>query len=405
MPTPNKVSLKYLFFTFLRIGSCSFGGFMALISVIQKQLVEKDKTVANETILDGISLASVLPGAIAVNVVAYISYFLRGVKGAMVSVFAVILPSFALVSLLAFAYSRFRSVPAMNHFFLGIIPAVCAIIVSVGYEMSQKHLRKIPQQVICVVSAGLLILVGGFYTTLLIVLSGGIAGLILFGSTHTATANGHNSVQEIVPLRKVALSTALIAGAGFILFLIWQLLPPAAKQEVQLPLSIVTLFSGLSISQFGGAYVMVPTMKALLVEKLHWLSSQEFVDGIAMGQITPGPILISAAFFGYKMYGFVGAALGTAAMFLPPAVLTILCAHFLLFFKESAVVKAALAGLRPAVIGMIFAAAITLGRPVASHWQSVLLFILVLIASIRLKWNAVYLIPASGLLGWILFLI
>jgi chromate transporter len=404
MPTPDKVSLRYLFLAFLKIGSLSFGGFMALISVIQRQLVEEDKVIANEIILDGISLASILPGAVAVNVVAYVGYFLRGIKGAMVSVVAIVLPSFVLITLVAYIYFRFGSVPAINRFFLGIIPAVCAIIIAVGYEMGRKHLKGIAHWIICVVAACLLIFVGGFYITLLIVLGGGIAGAILFRSRNTGLAK-RPSFRGLVPYRQVARFAAVIAITGLILVLTWRLLPPEARQRVRLPLRIVVLLSGLSISQFGGAYVMVPTMKALFVEQLHWLSTAEFVDGIAMGQITPGPILISAAFFGYKMYGVCGAALGTVAIFLPPAALTVLCTHFLLFFKESAAVKAVLGGLRPAVIGMILAAAVTLGLPLAFQWRPMLVFLLVLIVSIKLKWNAVYLIPASGVLGWILYLI
>ena len=405
MQRPHDVSLRYLFFTFLKIGSLSFGGFMALVSVIQKQLVETDKKAGNEVILDGISLASVLPGAVAVNVVAYVSYCLRGVAGAIVSVFAVILPSFILISILAYVYFRFGSIPAVNRFFVGIIPAVCAIIVSVGYEMGQKSLKTAAQFIIAGVSALLLVFVGGFYTTLLIVLGGGVAGLILFPAKGPAAPDKSTATNARELLRNTARAAAVAVIAALALFGIWHVLPAGFREALRPPLNIVGLISGLSISQFGGAYVMVPTMNALFVQKLHWLSTREFLDGIAMGQITPGPILISAAFFGYKMYGLAGAALGTIAIFLPPAVLTILCAHFLLFFKASPYVKAVFAGLRPAVIGMIFAAAVTLGLPVARQWQSLLLFLMVLVASIKLKWNAVYLIPAAGILGWMLYLI
>ena len=405
MPTPNRVSLRYLFLTFLKVGSFSFGGFMALISVVQKQLVEKDKIIANDIVLDGISLASVLPGAVAVNVVAYIGYALRGVKGVMVSVFAVVLPSFVFITALAYSYFRFGSLPAVNRFFLAIIPAVCAIIISVGYEMSQKTLKRIPQYIICATAALLLLLVGGFYITLLIFLGGGVAGWLSSRFTQTARADVSKPTTGTNPFRKLLVPAALSVAGLCVLLLLWQLLPAGLRQHTQLPLSLVTVLSGLSISQFGGAYVMVPTMNALFVEKLHWLSTKEFVDGIAMGQITPGPILISAAFFGYKMYGLFGAALATVAIFLPPAALIVLCAHFLLFFKESASVKAVFSGLRPAVIGMIFAAAISLGLTVRLQWQSILVFVLVLIASLKLKWNAVYLIPASGVLGWMLYLI
>ena len=113
---------------------------MALISVVQKNLVEKDKVVSDEEILDGISLASVLPGPVAFNVVTYIGYRLRGMKGAMVSMAAILLPSFILILVLSYFYFIYGELPAFTNFFLGILPAVSAIIISVAFNMSKKHI-------------------------------------------------------------------------------------------------------------------------------------------------------------------------------------------------------------------------------------------------------------------------
>ena len=119
MEKDQETSLKYLFLTFLKIGAISWGGFMALISVVQKQLVEKDKKVADEVILDSISLASVLPGPVAFNVVAYLGFHLRGIKGALVSMVAILLPAFSLILGLTYIYSIYEEVPAFTNFFLG----------------------------------------------------------------------------------------------------------------------------------------------------------------------------------------------------------------------------------------------------------------------------------------------
>ena len=97
MHSDKEISLKYLFFTFLKIGAISWGGFMALVAVVQKQLVDKDKVIKEELLLDGLSLASVLPGAVAINVITYIGYHLRGVKGALVSMFATIIPGVLMI--------------------------------------------------------------------------------------------------------------------------------------------------------------------------------------------------------------------------------------------------------------------------------------------------------------------
>jgi len=122
-------SLWSLFLSFLRIGSTAFGGFMALISVVQNEIVERKKLLTQSEMLDGISLATILPGPVAVNVVAYVGYKLRGGLGALVSAVGVILPAFILIVALSAAYFRWGQIPAVNKLFLGFIPAVTAVIV------------------------------------------------------------------------------------------------------------------------------------------------------------------------------------------------------------------------------------------------------------------------------------
>ena len=143
-------------------------------------------------------------------------------------------------------------------------------------------------------------------------------------------------------------------------------------------------------------------MHEIFVDKLQWLTSKEFVDGIALGQITPGPIFISAAFIGYKVQGFWGALIATISIFLPAGLMMIISSKFLGFFKNSPLVKAVFKGLRPAVIGMIFSAAVTIGRGVDLSWPSAVIFISVLVLSMKFKVNVVYLIPASGIIGLLL---
>jgi chromate transporter len=134
----NEISLLSLFWTFLKVGSTAFGGFMALISVVQSLVVERRRLLRQEDMLDGISLASMLPGPVAVNVVAYVGYRLRGVTGALVAATAVILPSFLLITTLSYVYFRWGQMPAMQKLFMGFIPAVTAIIATTAWGMSVK---------------------------------------------------------------------------------------------------------------------------------------------------------------------------------------------------------------------------------------------------------------------------
>jgi chromate transporter len=397
----SKVSLKYLFFTFLKIGATSWGGFMALISVVQKNLVERDKVIEDEEILDGISLASVLPGPVAFNVISFLGYRLRGMKGALVSMAAILLPSFILILFLTFIYFEYGQLPVFENFFSGVLPAVSAIIISVAFSMSKKHLKDYKQFVICVVAALSLILFQAFYITMLIMAVGAILGYLFYHKSaksdeHEVSKNSLTSGNPFI----------YIAAIFLLVFLIWfvpYLLDGEIQEQFLLQRKIAFTFSGMSLTLFGGGYVIIPSIQEIVVNSLHWLNNKEFTDAIAMGQITPGPIFISATFIGYKVGGFIGAVTATLAIFLPPGFLMVFASRFMDFIKQSKKITAVFKGLRPAVIGMIFAAAYTIGKDVEQNWISILIFLAVLIASIRFNVNVVYLIPLSGVLGLILY--
>lgn len=134
----EKVSLLYIFWVFLKLGATAFGGYMSLVAIVQKQLVDIDKKLKEEDLLDGISLTSVLPGPVAVNVIAYVGYKLRGYSGALMAFLGIIIPSFILVIILSWFYVTYGSVPVVKNFFLGITPAVTALILTVAIGMARK---------------------------------------------------------------------------------------------------------------------------------------------------------------------------------------------------------------------------------------------------------------------------
>ena len=122
----ERASLSYIFFTFLKLGATAFGGYMSLVAIVQKQLVEVDKKLKEEDLLDGISLTSVLPGPVAVNTIAYVGYHLRGIPGAVVTFAGIIIPSFLLVIFLSWLYFSYGNIPAVKNVFSGITPAITA---------------------------------------------------------------------------------------------------------------------------------------------------------------------------------------------------------------------------------------------------------------------------------------
>tara|TARA_R110002124_G_scaffold162510_1_gene329566 strand:- start:1101 stop:1670 length:570 start_codon:yes stop_codon:yes gene_type:complete len=163
--------------------------------------------------------------------------------------------------------------------------------------------------------------------------------------------------------------------------------------------TIFTTFAGISVTQIGGGYVVIPAMQKIIVEGLHWLSDQQFVDAIAMGQITPGPIFISATFIGYKIAGMVGALNATISIFAPTAILTIICARFLNRIRKSVVINLVFKGLRPAIIGMIISAAITIMMNHGITYFSGSIFVLTLFIVVKFKIDPAYIIPVAGIVG------
>ena len=168
-------------------------------------------------------------------------------------------------------------------------------------------------------------------------------------------------------------------------------------------IQVFVTFATISIVLFGGAYVGIPLIQEIIVHDLHWLTQEEFTYGLAVGQITPGPIVISAAFIGYKVAYIWGAVVATIGIFLPPFILMIAGANLLERFKKSSEIQAAMKGIRPAVIGMIFAAFWIVGKTASPSWISLIIFLVSLFALIRWRINVVWIIPFSGLVGLLFY--
>src|SRR5712691_8881777 len=388
----NGPPLWFLFLSFLRIGSTAFGGFMALISVVQDEIVERKKLLTHNEMLDGISLATILPGPIAVNVVAYVSYKLRGGPGALVSATGVILPSFILIVALSAAYFRWGQIPVVNKLFLGFIPAVTAIIVHAAWGMARKTILGLPELIIAVTACLLLLYKGGFFITLSIIVSAGLIGWLSFAafSNPSAGTNKNKPARKRKAVTLLALNAPLAAA-------------PFLALNADLAVKLFLTFAGMSVLLFGGGFVFIPLIQQIVVQEQGWLTRQEFIDAIALGQITPGPILISAAFIGYKLMGLLGAAIATVAIFLPPALLMLASAHFLMRARESKAVQAVLRGIRPAVIGMIAAAAWSIGITAVPNWLSAVIFLAALAALLRFRVDVAWIIPSAGLTGLLLY--
>jgi chromate transporter len=440
--TPPHPSLKLIFWTFLKIGSTAFGGLMSLIAVVENVIVERMQWLTHEDILDGISIATCVPGAISVNVIAYVGYRLRKGWGTFIGLVGVTLPSFALIVGLAIAYFHLGQLPTVNKIFSGFIPATAAIIVSTAWNMSRKEIKGWREACLALAAIFLAIKVGGAYTTFLTILASGVIGYFAFGKRNKERLNQKQRfftafIAPLAPqiLGEPALKSLVIynseATSGFLypsfqgrrnlrftqlkiaidwksklkiallllLCLSLAYLAPLRIFEEYILVSLSVTFAGIGVMLFGGAYVGIPLIQQIVVEHHHWLTSQEFAYAIAAGQITPGPIILSAAFIGYKVGGILGALAATVGIYTPPALWMVAGAQILASLKNSPQIQAALHGVRSAVIGTIFAAAWVVGTTAPANLISILIFVAALFALVRLRVGFGWIIPVAGLVG------
>lgn len=398
----EEISLKYLFFTFLKIGAVSWGGFMALIAVMKKQLVDKDMVIKEEVVLDGISLASVLPGAVAVNVATYIGFQLKGIKGALVCLMGTILPAFLLILGLGAIYTAYGDIPVFARFFLGIVPAITAVILSVAIGMAQKQITDYKQIAMCFIAGICLLTIHSFFATLFVIITSAFTGFFLY---HTPEKKDENEPAKSLQVnyRKLFLIVLIPVLTFLLIALIIRFFEIDQFEWYKINRTIFLTFSGMSLTLFGGGYVIVPAMQTAIVDGFRWLTTKEFTEAIAMGQITPGPVIITATFIGYRVAGYLGALVATLAIFLPPGFVMIILSGFLKKIKDSNAITAIFKGMRPAIIGMIFTATYTIGKEAEMTWPSALIFLVVLVLLLKYKMNVAWMIPVAGIAGILLF--
>jgi len=392
----GKVTLSYLFFTFLKIGCVSFGGYMALISLVQRVMVDKDETLDNDVILDGITIASLLPGPLAVNVVAYIGYHLKGKAGAIISALAVLLPACTLMLVLSWTYFAYAYKINWAEIMYYVGATVSGIILSTGFQLYKKEIAlNYLKAFSCLFAIVVMSVTNSYIITIALILSGAIGGALIGSNKQAQHSIGNR------PVTKGRLKAKLGYNLFISLFVINEVffISNAYKNLTNVLLKIAVVFSGISLSLFGGGYVMIPLMQTLFVKDMHWLTSQQFIDAIAFSQATPGPILVSATFIGYKLAGIFGALVATIAMFAPSAILMIIVAKAFKKTKDHYLVKNMIAGIKVVVIGLIISSAIRILMLQTLSLSIILIAIAALILSLKYKISPVYLIIASISIG------
>ena len=328
---------------------------------------------------------------------------LRGLPGAVVSAAGVILPAFVLMVGLTHVYFQYGDVPALGAVFAGVTPAVAAIIAAVVHRMAKKALVGRVEWTLALVAAGLLLFAPRelkLFLTFGVVGGYGLLGQLLF--------RGHFKDLPSAPLKAHGSPLPLVLTVLALAALpVLSVLPLDIAEDGLLRLGLT--FGGLGVMLFGGGYVMIPMIQDVVVLQQSWMTEQQFIDGIALGQVTPGPILISATFIGQHVAGLAGAAVSTFAIFAPPALLMVTAASALDRLKGSVGIQAAMRAIRCGVIGLIFTAAwvileaaiVAQGGDAGGLGVTAVIFAASLVALVRFKVDVLAVIPAAGALGFL----
>jgi len=320
---------------------------MTLVELLRRKLVEDYKWLSGEEFSEGLSLATLLPGPVAVNTLVFCGARLFGRTIALLGVAAVLMPSFVLMILLTSAYQQLMASSGLKIVLMVLNGAVIGILIAAGLTLLKKSCHSNWHYLIVVISFGVLILSSSYLSMLLLLLS-----WIIIAQRWGSYMTEHKSPPAKIDLRR---NFILIAGV-----LVFTVLLGVGSHYFFL-LDILKTFSGISLTFFGGGYVILPLLKAVLVEGRHWLTDSDVLLGISMGQLSPGPILISSAFYGQKLAGINGAIAATVGMFLPPAFLMVAVAGFARNLKSFILYRKALDFIQPYVAALVLFAGVSTG--------------------------------------------
>ncbi|HEY0615331.1 MAG TPA: chromate efflux transporter [Candidatus Elarobacter sp.] len=368
MRTPSLLDLvRY----FLVLGATGFGGPVALADSMRRDLVEKRGWMDEAAYDRGLAIATACPGPMAYQLGVYCGYVTHGIPGALAIAVAFALPPFAIVVAIAALYERFAGAGVVRGLFYGIGPVVVALILRASWNLGRKTLKR-DYAAWAVALAACAVTVALQRELAWLFLAAGLLGVLAFAprAMPTAPSVAAPSAAEAPKARAFTLTTLLGLVA-----------PPAAG----LAPALFWFFLKTGFLVFGSGLVVVSFVKTYVVDQYHWLDDRTFVDAVAIGMISPGPVVITATFVGYAVDGFAGAVAATVGIFLPSIALTVVATPLLLRWGGHPRVAGFVRGVTVAVVGVLAGTTYLIGRPVIVDPFTAALLLAVLAAPLVAK--------------------
>jgi len=375
VPTGGSVGPRIidLVLYYLRLGTLGFGGPVALCGQMERELVQERGWLNKEEMRDSIAVCQSLPGPLAIQVGIYISYMRGGFWGAWAGGWAFILPNFIIVCALAALYVHFSGLPILTSVFYGVSPAVIALILHSCYRLAKLGMDDGLQWTIAIACFVVTIAVRAEVAILFVV--AGLVGIVYYGSLFR---------------RRLAASSATVvtAGAG------------ATKAgSASLLGKLLLFFLKAGSLTFGSGLVIVPFLEKGLVQNTGWLNERQFLVAVAIGMISPGPVVITATFVGYLVAGFWGATLSTLGTFFPSFLFVLIVAPILIRHRAQPDVQGFVKGAYAAAIGTILGASALLGRIAIGDWLTAAVALGSLVVLFRWKVSNPILVAATAAIG------
>jgi chromate transporter len=306
---------------FLKIGAFGFGGGVGMLAMLRSECVKKKKWLTDEELSVGVAIGQMVPGPFIPNYCQYIGYHLDGYKGAITATVALLLPSFFLMVVLSYLYLAFHTLPGIGQVFKGIGAVMTAIILWASYDMGKILIKELKGLI--VFGLALVLFIIKFDPVLTVLACGGIKIIL-----------------DQCPSKKILMAVPL-----FIF-------------DLKKALMLFWIFFKTGAIIFGGGYAAIPFIKNEVCNNQQWLTLREFFDGVALGQMTPGPVAITATFVGFKVMGLAGALIATIAIFLPSFLMFIIVIRIYKKIENNRYVKSFFSGLKSAIVAILLSTGI-----------------------------------------------
>lgn len=353
----DKGIYKEIMAVFLKLGIFAFGGPAAHVAMMESEIVEKRQWVTKEKFIDMLGFTSLIPGPNSTEMAILLGHARGGKKGLFIAGFSFILPAALIVLAFAYVYQTFGSLPEVSGIFQGILPVILAIIIQAVYRLAKTVLKTIEALIVTVI----------------------ILTLSLLGMTE-------------IPLLIIAVLAMFF----------YKKVIKEKKTRMVDPVSLLALFwvfLKIGAILYGSGYVLIAFLNTELVLNLGLITSQELIDAVAIGQVTPGPVFTTATFIGYLIYGVPGAIVATIGIFLPAFLIIFFFHGVIEKMRASKHISYVLDGLNAAAIALMLSVTIKLGISSLTTLLSMSIFIISGFLLIKYKINATYLILIGALIG------